>query len=418
MDLESLAEKEKDGKKRKKKKKTFDRATERRFANLQKQEKERQEKEEKMQAENEAKLLKILSGTSDQVESSVAGSNVGKLASLQANALKAASDKYSAEADETRKMIEAREPHTRRGKAAAFKRRKATLQRQLAMKQKMASMMKQRIDMILKRADALSKQLEKSEAHNQKVRDAIAKLTALESKSEFKDDLAKLRELVLLNESLKSQERTFKKSCKEQKAEWEAKIEALKKGEQNSAETKRLLEIEEMYAEVSSKYNRGRQLLARKAREIAKLLRSIDEVPLRSELIQYERRFTELDDLLAAKFDEYSKYFKTYNNLNEQRDLYQKEAKLIQQINDIFEAAMKSPRQKESFMTQCAQSADLVKKFIAKKKVTLEKKEKQNSLVNAELQDLVDKQRKYLKLVAKFQAACDLNEKLSAGDSK
>ena len=68
MDLESLAAKEKDGKKRKKKKKTFDRATERRFANLQKQEKERQEKEEKMQAENEAKLLKILSGTSDQVK--------------------------------------------------------------------------------------------------------------------------------------------------------------------------------------------------------------------------------------------------------------------------------------------------------------------------------------------------------------
>jgi hypothetical protein len=114
MDLESLAEDDKKKKGKKKKKKTFDRATASKFANLQKQEKERQEKEEKMQAENEAKLLKILSGTSDQAESSVAKSNVGKLASLQADALKAASDKYSADADETRKMIEAREPHTRR----------------------------------------------------------------------------------------------------------------------------------------------------------------------------------------------------------------------------------------------------------------------------------------------------------------
>ena len=50
--------------------------------------------------------------------------------------------------------------------------------------------------------------------------------------------------------------------------------------------------------QVSSKYNRGRQLLSKKAREVAKILRNIDEVPLRSELIQYERRFVELDELV------------------------------------------------------------------------------------------------------------------------
>lgn len=402
--------------KRKKKKKGqagFDRATQRRFADLQKAEKKRMEEEGRMQAENEEKLLQILAGTTDEAESSVRGKDVGRLVSNQGEALKAASEKYTADAEATRKLIESREPHTRRGKAAAFKRRKAALERQIAMKEKMATMMHKRVQMITSRAEAIEKQIAKSRAHNKKVQGAIDKLAALESKSEFKEDLAKLRKFVLLNESLKKQEKTFKASCKSQKAEWETKIEALKSGKQNSSETKRLLEIEEMYAEVSSKYNRGRQLLARKAREIAKLLRNIDEVPLRSELIQYERRFTELDDLLAAKFEEYAKYFKTYNNLNEQRDLYQKEAKLIQQINDIFEAAMKSKNQKESFLTQCANIASLVKKSISKKKAVLETKESQSHTTNTQLQQLVDKQRKYLKLVAKFQAACDLNEKLS-----
>ena len=87
-----FSRKENNGKK-KKKKKTFDRATEQRFANSKSKRSVRRRK--KMQAENEAKLLKILLGASDQVESSVAGSNVGKY-SLQANALKAASGQCNA----------------------------------------------------------------------------------------------------------------------------------------------------------------------------------------------------------------------------------------------------------------------------------------------------------------------------------
>lgn len=407
--------KQSDGKRSKKKgADAFDKRTQKKFADLQKAERKREEREARLQAENEERLLKVLGGTSTDAENAVRGKNVGRLVTSQAAAIKAASDEYSADAEATRQLIEKREPQTRKGKAAAFKRRKAALERQMAMKEKMAAMMAKRVQMISARADGIEARVRKSEAHNKKVEAATAKLAELEGKSEFKSDLAKLRNLVLLNESLKMQEKEFKESCRTQKKEWETKIEAVRSGEGSAEETKRLLEIEEMYAEVSSKYNRGRQLLARKAREVARLLRQIDDVPLRSELIQYERRFTELDDLLAAKFDEYSKYFGTYNNLNEQRMLYDKEARLIQQINDIFEAAMKSANQKESFLTQCANIAEVVKKSIAKKAAVLQRKETQMDATSEELQQLVDKQRKYLKLVSKFQAACDLNEKLSA----
>ena len=254
-----------------------------------------------MQAEAESRLLKVLSGTSSEAETSVKGRDVGRLVTSQAGALEAASARYAADAEATRQMIEKREPHTRKGKAAAFKRRKAALMRQKQLKDKMAALMAKRIGMIRARAEKLDAQIRKSELHNAKVEAATAKLAALEGKSEFKSDLARLRELVLLNENLKSQEQDFKKSCEAQKDEWEAKIETVRSGDANGAETKRLLEIEEMFAEVESKYNRGRQLLARKAREVARLLRQIDDVPLRSELIQYERRFSELDDLLAAR---------------------------------------------------------------------------------------------------------------------
>ena len=48
------------------------------------------------------------------------------------------------------------------------------------------------------------------------------------------------------------------------------------------------------YHQILSKYNKLRQLLAEANLEVAHAVRTIDEVPTRTELIQYERRFVEL----------------------------------------------------------------------------------------------------------------------------
>ena len=46
--------------------------------------------------------------------------------------------------------------------------------------------------------------------------------------------------------------------------------------------------------QILTKYNRLRQLLAEANLEVAHAVRTIDDVPTRTELIQYERRFVEL----------------------------------------------------------------------------------------------------------------------------
>jgi hypothetical protein len=61
--------------------------------------------------------------------------------------------------------------------------------------------------------------------------------------------------------------------------------------------------------QVSSKYSKGRQLIAKKNRDIQLLLRKLDAVPTRAELMQYERRFVELNDQMAANLEETRKYF-------------------------------------------------------------------------------------------------------------
>jgi hypothetical protein len=67
-----------------------------------------------------------------------------------------------------------------------------------------------------------------------------------------------------------------------------------------SEEAGRLAEIERRHGEMSTQVERMRLYLAAKTQETAKFHRQIDDVPTRSELIQYERRFVELFDQVAA----------------------------------------------------------------------------------------------------------------------
>ena len=79
--------------------------------------------------------------------------------------------------------------------------------------------------------------------------------------------------------------------------------------------------------QVSSKYDKFRHFLSTKNQDIARLSRAIDDVPTRSELIQYERRFVELYDQVARKLDETRKYYETYNMLVACKDLLSKEVR-------------------------------------------------------------------------------------------
>ena len=63
---------------------------------------------------------------------------------------------------------------------------------------------------------------------------------------------------------------------------------------QKITEEKKLQDIEDMHAKVMAKYNRLRGLLAQTNLDLARNTRIIDDVPTRTELIQYERRFVEL----------------------------------------------------------------------------------------------------------------------------
>ena len=98
---------------------------------------------------------------------------------------------------------------------------------------------------------------------------------------------------------------------------------------EDTPEKQQQKEIEEMYQKVLSKFNRLRQLLAEANQEVASSVRFIDDIPTRTELIQYERRFVELYQQVAWKLEETRKYYDMYNTLDTTLGFLQKEVRNI-----------------------------------------------------------------------------------------
>ncbi|ESQ53909.1 hypothetical protein EUTSA_v10025779mg [Eutrema salsugineum] len=77
--------------------------------------------------------------------------------------------------------------------------------------------------------------------------------------------------------------------------------------------------------------------LAATLREIVSLKRQIDDVPCQSELLQYERRFSELNGCIQEKLQQTRKLYGTYNALLEIKDLMLKETSLLNSIGSQFQ---------------------------------------------------------------------------------
>lgn len=259
--------------------------------------------------------------------------------------------------------------------------------------------------------------LEERTKYNERVVNETKKVEEMESKSEFQNHLIRLKALVAMNEGLKRQEKTFKESCGREMKLMKEELNKLKNTSKDSnsksEEEKRLDQIEEMYDTILKKYGKVRGILARKNQAIGMVARDIDDVPTRTELIQYERRFEELYQEIESTLEETRKYFDKYNVQVKIKNYITKEVELLSGINENFLPAMQSKSAQEDFI------AEIEKKEIrlGEMQGSLEKKKIAAIEVNEDAQNkyqsFVDEQRAYFKAVKDFQTECDKNEMLT-----
>lgn len=225
--------------------------------------------------------------------------------------------------------------------------------------------------------------------------------------------LQRLRSLVAMNENLKRQEQEFRAHCKEELLRLQKNIEEMSSADQGTSEDQERKQlIENQFLSDSQKLQKMRIVLARKNREIATLIRKIDEVPSRAELSQYQRRFVELYNQVAAIHKETKQFYTLYNTLEDTRKYLLREGNLLNSILDNFTEAMASSNTKEQFLSQFAQIVEGIKqtKFKVDKKKQEEKMRRDQ--LHDQYLDLIEKQRLYFKTVKEFKEECRKNEQL------
>ncbi|XP_032880514.1 coiled-coil domain-containing protein 93 [Amblyraja radiata] len=367
--------------------------------------------EDDLEAAEELRIKTLMTGMAAMAteEGKLTASSVGHIVGLQSEEIKQIASEYA----EKQSELSAEDRPERLGAAQQYRRQIASLNKQILQKSKQLEELQVKYSEIQATCEEEKKKLVEVMNYGQKLDKELANLEAVESEADS-SILEKLRELVTMNEGLKDQEQQFRNHCREEMARLQQNIENLKSVAGNEeAEVKEHGElIEQQYKEDRDKLQKIRLLLARRNREIAVLQRKIDEVPSRAELTQYQRRFVELYNQVAATHKETKQFFTLYNTLDDKKVYLEKEVNLLNSIHDNFQQAMASPATREQFLRQMEQIVEGIKQ----NRMKLEKKKQENKMrrdqLNDEYLEVLEKQRLYFKTVKEFKEECRKNEML------
>nr|XP_012214451.1 PREDICTED: coiled-coil domain-containing protein 93 [Linepithema humile]XP_012214452.1 PREDICTED: coiled-coil domain-containing protein 93 [Linepithema humile]XP_012214453.1 PREDICTED: coiled-coil domain-containing protein 93 [Linepithema humile] len=283
-----------------------------------------------------------------------------------------------------------------------------TLQKQKAILQSRARKLAKERDSL---SDKLTELVDKTKEHRTKkeaIERSFKKIQEIginDNDSVFK----RLEELLSVHEGLKEQEHNFREQCKSDLNLFRDMLQEIENGAP-AEEEDRIKEYQEQKEAVA----RVRLQLAKKNRAIASLTRQLDDVPGRSELTQYQRRFMELYNQVSAKHKETKQYYTLYNTLDDTKLYLSKELSLLNSIQDNYNEAMASASCKEQFLKQFETIVAGVKrnKAMVEKRCTDEKTRR--DALSRQLVTLIEQQRKYVAAVRQLTIECRKNEALLA----
>ncbi|XP_063239484.1 coiled-coil domain-containing protein 93 isoform X2 [Bacillus rossius redtenbacheri] len=355
------------------------------------------DKHEELQIQD---LMKGMSSAPEQ-EGRVAASVVGSIVSLRAEEIEKAAAGYA--------RVQAEKSAGLAGGSSA-----------LAVAQRQAQLLGDARDKLQRdnRAlqDALGQRSRELQAVRARAGDARRRLAALEASETDHNQgvLRRLQRLVLMNESLRQQEQQFREQCR---AELE-RLQALVKEAQAEAGPDRegdgAAPAGAQLQELRDKVRALRLALAKRNRAIASLQRQLDEVPGRAELAQYQRRFLELYNQVAAKHKETKQFYTLYNTLDDTKLYLGKELSLLNSVLDNYGEAMASASGKEQFIQQFDAIVEGIRQNKAKVQQRLGDERRRRDALSQQLLGLVELQRRYVAAVRQVTIECRSNEALLA----
>lgn len=229
------------------------------------------------------------------------------------------------------------------------------------------------------------KLLDQLKAERSQINSEIRKFEEMEKNNS--NDLSVLEtveKLVKKNEELKKDEAKMKDEFKQELQKLQMDIEQSQQitPDEDVQESQKLLQTE------ISKLKSLRLQLAKKNRSSVSIQRQLDNIPDRTELGQYQRRFLELYNQVSSKHRETKQFYTLYNTLDDTKLYLEKELSLLNSIYENYNASTMSQNSKDEFMKQFENIIDGIKQTKNRvKKRCDDLKVKQDSL-NSEYSDL------------------------------
>lgn len=223
-------------------------------------------------------------------------------------------------------------------------------------------------------------------------------------------DTANVQTLLSLLETLKvleKQEEEVESSYSEEYAKLQSEVSELEKMIQSNDHG-----ADHSFTNDVERLNSAKMDLASKLREIISLKRQIDDIPTQSELIQYERRFSELNVHVQGKLRQTRKYYATYNALLEIKELMLKETSLLNSISSQLHDALNSPNGRVTLTSSMDGISKSIQQKLKNVQVTLDAEQKAcEALKKKHAAANLEKRRCY-SLLNEFQEECTRNERL------
>ncbi|XP_022184911.2 coiled-coil domain-containing protein 93 isoform X2 [Nilaparvata lugens] len=216
--------------------------------------------------------------------------------------------------------------------------------------------------------------------------------------------LRKLQKLVTANENIKQQELAFREQCKTELTSLQNAIRDVEEVEGES-DSERLGERQAV-EQLAERVTLARLAVGKRTRAVASLQRQLDQVPSRTELAQYQRRFMELYGQVAAKHGETKKFYTLYNCLNDKHNYLKKELSILNSIQDSYTEAMASPAAMDQFMTQFEGILHGIQQNKRKVEQKLNDEKRQRDQLSSRLLALIELQRQYVSALKQLMAEC------------
>ena len=357
--------------------------------------KESEGKEDLIEKENTEQLAGNLAAI-EESSARLSVAAVGNIVGIQAQEIAKVAEKYA-----TMSTSEMEESGITSTALTALQKQRAALQNRVR------KLTKEK-DSLSTKVSELTDKTNESRSKRQAIERSLKKAQELgidEHDSVYK----RLEELLLVHDGLKEQEHNFREQCKSDLNLLRGKLQEIESGTSEEEED-RLKEYEEQKETVT----KARLQLAKKNRAIASLTRQLDDVPGRSELTQYQRRFMELYNQVSAKHKETKQYYTLYNTLDDTKLYLSKELSLLNSIQDNYNEAMASTSGKEQFLKQFDAIVAGVKRNKAKVEKRCADEKNRRDALSRQLATLIEQQRKYVVAVRQLTIECRKNEALLA----